>query len=429
MLVCSLIGPASLQPHMWGSQGWYGLEYGTRAALFVTGVALCSRGFGGALDRLWHIAPLPRTISIPALIAFAGLLWIARTEVFWGNPDIAAEDAIRGRVNLKHPLSASLLALVSAAGARLGGYPTGPNAVRWVSVASGAVFALGAAALGRALFPESRVKSRVVCGVFLSSTIVQQFCGVIETYPAATAMQMWTLAAIAHGSRTDEPSAMRWSITALVLAGFNAGFFIATIFLAPAAVLVFLMNLRKRGRSSAALVAGACAFLIAPAIAFVAVATRGYSWRLMLASFGGVDGTAWVQLSEGARPHQHFTLLSLHHASARWNASIFAAPMWPAAAAAVLSSRSHDARPPWLPALGLAALSALSFFVLIHPDLGPASDWMQTATGVVAPFALLVAWGLSKADDGDAARWGTAAVGASTLITIPTILMNARILG
>lgn len=414
---------------MWGSQGWYGFEYGTRAALFVIGVALCSRSFGGAFDRFWGAAPMPRFIVIPALIVLAGLLWGARTEVPWGNPDIAAEDAVRGRVNLKHPLSASLLALVSATGARLGGYPTGPDAVRWVSVASGVAFVLGGAVLGRALFPESRVKSRIVCALFLSSTIIQQFCGVIETYPAATACQMWTLAAIVRGSRTEEPSAMRWSLAALALAGSNAGFFVATVFLAPAAALVFLMNLRKRGISWAPIAAGVLAFLVAPAIALLAVATRGYTWRLMLSSFGGIDGSAWVQLSETARPHQHFTLLSLHHASARWNASIFAAPMWPAAAAAVLAWRPKSPPPAWLPALGLAALSALSFFVLIHPDLGPSSDWMQTATGVVAPFALLVAWGLSRTDDEGAARFGTAAVCASMIITIPTILTNTRILG
>ena len=346
-----------------------------------------------------------------------------------GNPSIAAEDAFRGRVNLKHTLAAAASALVSFVGDRTVGWPTGPAAVRVVSLASGIVGILGAFALGRALFRESPVKARVVAWTILTQGLTQQFFGTVENYAFGTAAPdldarvARSPRAPARGRRTDSPVApARRQRGHRRICG-------------PRVSMAFdiVGNLPRAGPRAPRpkkLAAAAAAALVPVAIAAVCLATLGYTWRLMLVSFGGMDGTPWVPLAEGTQPKAFFTLFSWDHAAARANAATLAVPaIWGSSPAC---SSGATAAPPipllraysqlWAWPRSPRSASSSS----VHPDLGPSLDWMQTSMGTLAPLVFLMMVVLGRVSDATAARLGTVWVALSALHTFPWVLANSE---
>jgi hypothetical protein len=430
VLALHLVAPVTLAPALWGARTWAGFPYPWRALWMVIGVSMLTATGVRAFESIWGIAPRTKVWIGCALAAAAACFWIFRTRVLWGNPSIAAEDAFRGRVNLKHTLAAAASALVSFVGDRTVGWPTGPAAVRVVSLASGIVGILGAFALGRALFRESPVKARVVAWTILTQGLTQQFFGTVENYAFGTAAQIWTLVWLARLARPRAEGGTDSPVAPAAAASVATGGYVVLVFLWPS---ILLGIFRERGRGLLApkkLAAAAAAALVPVAIAAVCLATLGYTWRLMLVSFGGMDGTPWVPLAEGTQPKAFFTLFSWDHAAARANAATLAVPAIWGVLACLLVRRDGGAADPTLarlfPTFGLAALASLSFFFLVHPDLGPSLDWMQTSMGTLAPLVFLMMVVLGRVSDATAARLGTVWVALSALHTFPWVLANSE---
>jgi hypothetical protein len=348
------------------------------------------------------------------------------------------------------------------------------------SILTGVFFFVISFHLGAALFPRSIVKARVVALVFSTSGLIQQFFGVIECYPLTIPIQMWVLIRIVKLADPQHERTASSVNIALLSCSVSTSTFIATIFLWPATLLaVFRDKLlpllyrlvpisgarsdqheiandgaetsvatpldagngspspREHGAFRRALVA--IAYATGPIVAcfllihVLAVTRIGYGWRLLLETFGGIDGSGFVPLNLADRPTNFFSLFSWEHAAARWNAAFYGAAAWfPLTVLCFAkreSSKNDRNERDMCVILGLAALGSLSYFFLIHPDLGPTLDWMETAAGMVAPLAFLLWYTLSRVTDETAARLGTMLVGLGILHTIPRLLSNAGFTG
>lgn len=434
VLLLHLAAPVLVAPRFWGLRTWEGVPFGVRALLFVIGASLLLPSRSRAFDALWHRPRASRKACIVALAIAAVFLFVLRTKVQWGNPDIAIEDAFKLRVTLKHTLATALSAVLRL----LLGAQSAREAVALASVLSGVLYFWGSFAFGAALFPTSRVKARVVALSLATAGLSQQFFGVIESYPLSAATQVWVLTCIARLARPKAEGGSDSATPAVLAQSVAASTFVATLFLGPATLIAIL---RERSRGILRPISKLWLPLLAAVVPIGAalglihllgVLGIGYRWPILIETFGG-HGSAFVPLVWHGEETGYFSLLSWDHLACRANAVFLSVPAWLSALAAVASVEPEQpadpvARRGLLPLL-LGALGSLSYLVLINPDLGPTIDWMETAAGAIAPFAFLLAAALLRASDATAARLGTLFVSLSVLHTLPWVLANAGLTG
>ncbi len=436
VLLLQLAAPVTVAPRFWGLRTWEGVPFGIRALLFTIGLSLLTPSGARLFDALWFQARRSKQACIIALAVTAASLMLLRSKVMWGNPDIAVEDASRGRLTLKHTLATAVSAAICALLGR-GNLSFGHASVALSSVFAGVLYFWGAFAFGAAAFPNSIVKARVVALTLATSGLSQQFFGVAESYPLACATQIWVLVCIARLARPKAEGGSDSATPAMLALSLSAGTFIATVFLGPA-TLIAIFRERARGlltpmrKVLVPILAGIGPVALAVALLHVLSITRiGYRWPLLLATFGGNDGSSFVPLHETKT--SYFTLFSFEHAAARANAAFLSVPAWIAVIASIVSVEPESAtdsavRRMLLP-LGIGAAGSLSYYFLINPDLGPTLDWMETAAGSIAPLAFLLVLALARTSETTAARLGSLFVGLSVLHTLPWVIANAGLTG
>ncbi|MFN0207095.1 MAG: hypothetical protein ACKVS6_12400 [Planctomycetota bacterium] len=390
-------------------------------------------------DDVWSRPRMRRAAGVFVLVVVGALFWVFRSGVMWGNPDIAVEDAVRGRFTMKHTLATMVTATVGWLFKTVGIQDPGPNAVAATSVLAGLLYIWGAFSLGSALFTSSIVKARVIAWVLTTAGLMQEYFGVLEVYPLSNTAQIWVLVWMARLARPAAEGGCDSPTPILVTTSLCTATFVATVFLWPA-VLFAILRERARGVVPPLRRVGipvlAAILPIAAVIGVLhlfAVTKWGYGWPIMFKTFGGNDDSAWVPLTRSDQDTSHFTLFSWEHASARFNAACLAMPAWiPVCIAAMVCWKRKPldtVAQRSLPVLGLAALSALSFGILVHPDLGPILDWMQTTAGMFAPLVFLMTWTLARTTDQTAARLGTLWVVVSVLHTFPWVVTNSTFAG
>lgn len=431
VLALHLVAPTLAPPALWGTRTWVGIPLGARLLLVVVavGALLTPRPFDAPLRR----ATLSRGARVAGLLAGGVLLAALGSRTLWGNAEIAANAATRGDVSLKHALASTLAAGLAGVLSWFTESPrVGGHALSALSVASGVAYLAGAAALGRAAFPGDRVKARLVLGVLATAGLVQQFFGVVETYAPATAAQLWTLVLLVRTASDDERVALRSPIPLLAAAAVTTALFVATVFVWPAVLLVAFRRRAAFARRSRAL-GGALAVAVPLLVAAWAVHAWGRGdWEAMAGRFGGHDANPWVPLDKPPGAIKvHFTLVSIGHLLARLDAALLFVPAWPLLAMAAVEARGpadpgDDALGPLgRNALLLAGAGALSFFVLVHPDMGPTRDWMQTATGALAPYAAVTILALRSLTTRWAVALGVPCLVLSAAHTLPWVIVNA----
>lgn len=408
--------PVFVTPTLWGVRSWSALPFGARALLVVVCASLMTAGAAAKFDSFWNLPSRNRWIFSFGVAAALSLFILFRSQEVYGNPDIAVDDARRGRLTLKHPMAG----IWSAAVVRVFNIidrKTDPlDAVAVASALSGILYILGAFVFARTVFPASESRRRVLAFILVTMGAMQQFFGVIENYGFGFAMQMWALVGIVKLARPASEGGWNSPVKPAFLSAMSTTGFVATVFLWPATLFAMFLE-RKRGVLSSwgkVVSAAFCALIpmvvSAALLQWFAATQRGYGWRALIASFGGMDGSAWVPLTIPEGHRAFFTLFSLEHLYARLNLAFLATPLWPSllvAAWIVRQSPVDDVHRKLTYTLGLAAAGALSFFVLVHPDLGPTVDWMQTAAGTLAPTAFLAVFVLSRSPDSWVPRLGT----------------------
>lgn len=438
LLLLQFASPAFAAPRFWGLRTWEGIPFGWRACLLVFGFSLLTPAAVAVFDGLWRVERRRRAIRILALVLLPLLFMLLRSDVMWGNPDIASRDAANGRLTLKHPLATAVSAAIFWVFGR-GDIYFAKTAVALNSALAGALYVWGAFEFGAAVFPRSLVKSRVIAMTLATAGLMQQFFGVVESYALSTVAQIWVLVFIARLARAKEDGGCDSPTPALLALGLSVATFIATIFLAPATLLAIF---RKRARGVVpplrrvwVPVAAALApiAVVAAILHLLGITGVGYRWRPLLETFGGADGSAWVPLSLDAKSNAFFSLFSREHLAARMNLAFLVAPAWLPLVAGIASLAPEkpfaSAVQRLMVPLALAALGALSFFFLVHPDLGPTIDWMQTMEGTIAPLAFLLVCALARTSEATASRIGTLVVGSSLIHTLPWVMANAGLTG
>ncbi len=438
VLALHWIAPLGVPPDGWGVSSWRALPAAWRPLLVLVGLTLLV-GPGRLRCEGWFARPrLSRAALLCWLVLLGCLFWWLRTEVHWGNYGIVANGASRGSVGLKHAL-ASALAAGGATGlqAFTGGYH-GDDAWAALSVLAGCLYVWGAAALGHAAFPHSLVKARVVAALACSAGFMAEFFGVVESYPLALSAQVWTVALLVRfmtRERAGGSARADGGLPLLFMCSTSTAVFVATVYLWPAVIVGWISagGWRWEGRRLAAQLSAIAAPLVA---AGALVVLFGRNWKRLAAAMGGTDGSMWVPLSTSDDPRVHFAMISWEHVVARLELMTLVAPawlplllvcVWPRGALRPATERPDVPRAV-LRCLALAAVSAAGFVVLVNPDMGPVLDWMQTGTGVLPIFLLVLVGALTRVDERDAARMGVACVGLSLLHTVPWVLANARVL-
>ncbi len=428
VLLLHWIAPLFAEPSLWGASTWRGVPSGWRTLFVVVGATLIYLAGARSVDRLFFRPAFSRRAVCVALAALTIAFWFLRSEVHWANFTLIVKNTARPIITLKHPLSTAAAGVLQRLFAFFKGDFAGIEAIAVSSIASGVAFLLGAHVLGRELFPESRVKARVCLLILGTAGYAQEFFGVIEGYTPALATQIWTLALLVRFLRLEPEDGRPPSPAPMLLAcSISTATFVATIFLWPAVLLAILW--RRAWRPLLPSIAAAILPLVAGGV-------LTQTWGRTKVSFAqrfGSQGGAFVPLRIEKGSGEHFSLLSLGHLDARLNAALLVAPVcFALVLAALLPWRSlagEDALARrWTACLGLAGLSALSYVVLVHPDMGAAQDWMQNANGYPAILTLLVLLALRGRSDEAAARIGTACVGVALLHLVPWVLVNAGVL-
>ena len=410
------IAPVTVEPALWGASSWRGVPAAWRPLLVAVGLSLALLPETERLGGVLRARPLSRSAVVALVLAAMAAFWLLQTQVHWANAEIAAKAIGRGEVDLKHTLATTLAVGVSQGWRAVGGKYMGADALRIVSVLAGGLYLLGSVALGRALFPSSRVKARCTTALLVTAGLLQQFFGVVETYPLSLPAQLWVLVLIARAYDTEGSATRRSCALLLLAASVSTGVFVATVFLWPAV----LLTVARRGRLRP-IGPQVAAVLVPLLIAVLAFRFWGRTLEGMSRSFGGVDRNPWVPVNaeDGNARTTHFLLFSLEHAAARANAAFLAAPAWiPLALVACIpgqSAESVESRSQLRVALLLAALGSLSYAFLINPDGGPVTEWMETTTGLLVPFACLVFFVLDRSSEARAIVLTVASAGVSLL--------------
>ena len=432
ILALHWLAPLALAPDWWGVATWRGIPGEWRVLLFVvTASLLTERGAA----RFAHLLERPRLSrgGLAAAIVLAGVLFgLLATEVHWGNAEIVVKAAVRPTVVVKHPLSSAFLGLVEEVLARVTGEAQPLLSVGLVSVMSGCAFVWGAVVLAHELFPDSLPRARVAIGLLCTAGWMQEFFAALESYPMSTAGQVWTLALLVRllrpardGSEPPPP------VPLLFAASLTTSIFIATVFLWPAVLLAILLRRAWRPRLRSLLAVAA-----PPVVAVLCHRQWGRQAELdkIDVAFGGLDSNPWVPLTRNPEDiATHFTFFSYDHLAGRSNLISLVAPAFFLLLLLLLARREtppQDAdRRRLTRVLAFGALSAASMLVMVHPDMGPVLDWMQTNTGVVLPYVFLVFLVLDRTEDRRVGRVGVGCIALSVAHTLPWVLSNAGVTG
>jgi len=428
------IAPITVEPTLWGAGSWRGVSPSWRPLLVMFGLSLALLPSAVWLGRLPRVQRMPGWALFAIVAIVMAAFWWAKSEVHWANAVIIAKAAGRGEVDLKHTLATTLAAGFVAAWKLAGETLKGEDGLGLVSVLAGGLFLSGSVALGRALFPASLVKARATTMLLVTTGLVQQFCGVAETYPLSLPAQLWVLVLIARAfdpEQADVPSdsgapARHSCVMLLFAASVSTGVFVATIFLWPPVLLTVFW----RGTIRPVLVQ-LIAIAIPIAAAVISFRTWGRNLEGMLRYSGGMDENYWVPIrpEDGSARTTHFLMFSIEHLYARVNAAFLAAPAWiPLGLVGLVARRSGSTdtqRTRLHLTFLLAALGSLSYAILINPDGGPVTEWMETTTGLLVPFACLVFFVLDRVSEVRATTLAVACGGISLMHAVPWILSNA----
>jgi len=426
--------PMTVEPTLWGAGSWRGISPAWRPLLFAFGLSLALLPSANWLGGLPRRRLLPFGVVAAVVVLAMVLFWWLQSEVFWANAVIIAKAAGRGEVDLKHTLATTLAAGFVVAWRAVGETLKGEDALGLVSVLAGGLFLLGSVALGHSLFPKSLPKARATTLLLVTTGLMQQFCGVAETYPLSLPAQLWVLVLIVRAfdpERADMPgadgaSARHSCVTLLFAASVSTGVFVATIFLWPAVLLTLLW----RGTLRPVLVQ-LVAVALPIAIAVISFRQWGRNLEGMLRYSGGMDESYWVPIraEDGSARTTHFLMFSLEHVAARANAAFLAAPAWiPLGLVACVAGRRSEtdrSRTRLSLVLLLAALGSLSYAVLINPDGGPVTEWMETTTGLLVPFVFLIFFVLERVSEVRATTLAVACGSISCLHVFSWALANA----
>ncbi|MEO0652458.1 MAG: hypothetical protein AAFZ65_17430 [Planctomycetota bacterium] len=156
----------------------------------------------------------------------------------------------------------------------------------------------------------------------------------------------------------------------------------------------------------------------------------GENFERLASSMGGADDNFWVPLEDDGARTTHFAMVSWEHAYQRLQALLIGFPAFPVLLAAALGGfgrRLDRGRLELHALLFLSGLGGLSYAVLVNPDQGPHTEWMQTTAGYLPLFVSLALWTVDRASEGRAARLAIGAAAVSLAHTLPWIATNAGI--
>jgi hypothetical protein len=439
LLIPVQLGWATAFTYAWGFNLWQYQSPTVAAILAVALLALASRRVRSQLldgfERIEQIvvAAIGRRRALGLLLVVVPVaLWVLRERRFYGDSTILVYSSLAGSKFVFPEVGASFLLGWSMRFAEALGIPS--LSVYQVLVCGSGAVAVGCLlGLGRSLAPDG-VRGSVFASFVLCGGVLRVFAGHVEVYGfviAAAAGYLWAASAFLRG-RCGYP------LPALVF-GFGLWMHLSFAFLAPSLVLLPLLAENSGPqRLHSRQLATAFAASIAPMALFIfAMFAAGYSadinaaWTSVLSAAGlaepggGQDAgrELWLR-GWGQTPGvgTRYTILSWPHLKYLTNSFFLLAPAAIPLLFFLARSPKRFGATPQAVFLSVAALSTLTYSVVLRPIWGP-YDWDLFSLTAVCVASLVAYLLLGELDQSLRAHFCLVVIGGSLLLaTIPLLL-------